>query len=257
MEELLEQNHVEYSLIVPYRSGDSDAFEAVLQSYRHQYGRSRRDDYEIVVVESFDCAIHHSEHNKLIGLMLDFPDIPIGLCSMVDPNPNNMKYKMQMYGADRSNGRVLIHTGARVFHIFDVIRTIEQHFRKVVVPENWGPNHPEWRVPSRWNKYEDVYKDDVFIDIPCFFGFHNNPPNGSLFEKYEFDYQRMLENNVSLSKCFAILKSRYLKASSVAAEGADNDVDFGNNFGQRISVTTRLISIPDRRVIEIGENNGK
>lgn len=63
---------MKYSIIIPYYFRDS--MRMTFHSFRRFY--SKRDDYEVIIVEDIKNHRNPVEHSKLMAIIGDFPDIP-------------------------------------------------------------------------------------------------------------------------------------------------------------------------------------
>ena len=235
---------IKYSVIIPFYHR-SDEFWTSLISYRNWY--PGRDDYELIVIEDKANIEDEFEHGKLLGAIESFPDINIKLLASPVGNQPNPVIARNL-GSREASGEILIHTSPEIYHTMDILSEFDKLFKNHNAPVGWGPSHPDWKIPSKQNKYSVL--SNIYVVCACKSCFLEH----KRVSKYEYLnptpnpdfpwYQHTEYNNRILHWYSAMLKSTYLNIGGFDEKYSEfisyDDDDFRENVKQnKIEIVCR------------------
>jgi len=209
-----------YSFIIPYYNRPNELWNTML-SYRHWY--SRRDDIEILVIEDLANNQNEKYHDELIDVLYAYGDLHwIHLLSEYKNQRNPVRHRN--YAAKLAKGKVLMLTNPECYHRNNILEGIDKVFtvgsskkRIGYLPEKFGPDHPQWNVPSFQQKYKSLQHSenfDPYVVCAC----ENCRLSQKRFDDFELMnkdpireawYQHSAHNNRRLHWCSFISADNY------------------------------------------------
>jgi len=111
---------MKYSIIVPYDNKPLLRFS--LDSFSHYY--QYRDDYEVIIVESYNNSKSNIMHNNLLNIV-DKYSASIEIRVVTNPFKHSSILGNYNLGVDVSKGSIIIFTAPEVAHNFDFLKVLD------------------------------------------------------------------------------------------------------------------------------------